>query len=362
MGSSNNDETALWVEANYQLFADIKDTANNAHVVQSAANSISLNTFQHVAMMYDKASGAAMLYINGVMVVSNNIGSFTPLTSSPLNIGRRTGQPVGNGDTFNGLIDELSLYNRALSATEIAAIYNAGSAGKCTATPPVMPVVPVISGFEPASGTNGTLVTISGSNFSAMPTADIVYFGAVQANVLTASPTSLQVTVPVGATFAPITVTVDGLTAYADQPFMPTFAGGGQVSFTLSSSPGVGNYPFMVATVDVNGDGKVDLVCPNQFDNTISVLTNNGNGGFVTAATYAAGAGANSVATADVNGDGKPDLIVANMNANTLSVLTNNGNGGFVTAAILPREHTPFQLQRQTQRRWPAGFDQRELQ
>ena len=33
-------------------------------------------------MMYDKASGAAC-YINGVMVVSNNIGSFTPLTLSP---------------------------------------------------------------------------------------------------------------------------------------------------------------------------------------------------------------------------------------------------------------------------------------
>ena len=32
---------------------------------------------------------------------------------------------------FNGLIDEASIYNRALTANEISAIYNAGSAGLC---------------------------------------------------------------------------------------------------------------------------------------------------------------------------------------------------------------------------------------
>ncbi len=31
---------------------------------------------------------------------------------------------------MNGLLDEASIYNRALSASEIGAIYNAGSAGK----------------------------------------------------------------------------------------------------------------------------------------------------------------------------------------------------------------------------------------
>ena len=34
-------------------------------------------------------------------------------------------------ESFYGSIDELSIYNRALSASEIQAIYNAGSAGKC---------------------------------------------------------------------------------------------------------------------------------------------------------------------------------------------------------------------------------------
>ena len=33
--------------------------------------------------------------------------------------------------TYGGLMDELSIYNRALSQSEIQAIYNAGSGGKC---------------------------------------------------------------------------------------------------------------------------------------------------------------------------------------------------------------------------------------
>src|SRR5438309_259622 len=47
---------------------------------------------------------------------------------------------------FLGLIDEVSVYNRALSASEVASIYNAGSAGKC---PPIaQPVcVPAASGL-----------------------------------------------------------------------------------------------------------------------------------------------------------------------------------------------------------------------
>src|SRR5207249_4082770 len=48
--------------------------------------------------------------------------------------------------SFLGLIDEVSVYSRALSASEVASIYNAGSAGKC---PPVaQPVcVPAASGL-----------------------------------------------------------------------------------------------------------------------------------------------------------------------------------------------------------------------
>ncbi len=129
--SSSTDGLLLWEESSQQLIANLVDTAGNNHVITSANNLLNSTNFQHVALTYDKTSGAAVLYCNGNVVATNNLGVFTPQTTYSMNIGRRTGEPVGLNSTFHGLLDELSLYNRALSSSEIAAINNAGSAGKC---------------------------------------------------------------------------------------------------------------------------------------------------------------------------------------------------------------------------------------
>ena len=115
----------LWVANGNQLLTNIKDTSGTAHAF-IFSYVFDTNNFQHVAVTYDKGSGLAVLYLNGTNVASENIGSITPQTTYPVNIGRRTGQPNGNGDTYGGLMDELSLYNRALSASEIKAIYTGG--------------------------------------------------------------------------------------------------------------------------------------------------------------------------------------------------------------------------------------------
>jgi concanavalin A-like lectin/glucanase superfamily protein len=47
--------------------------------------------------------------------------------SLPLNIGAY----LAGGFGWNGRIDELQVYNRVLSAAEVAAHYEAGSAGRC---------------------------------------------------------------------------------------------------------------------------------------------------------------------------------------------------------------------------------------
>lgn len=84
---------------------------------------------------------------------------------------------------------------------------------------------PVISGFSPSSGPVGTVVTIVGSNFDPNPANDIVYFGTVKGNVLAASTSSLTVPAPAGASYQPLTVTANSLTAYSRVPFRIT--GGG---------------------------------------------------------------------------------------------------------------------------------------
>jgi hypothetical protein len=105
----------------------------------------------------------------------------------------------------------------------------------------------------------------------------------------------------------------------------------GSGGFVLASSPGVGNRPISVTAADVKGDGKMDLICANYFTNTLTVLTNKGGGSFTLASSPGVGNFPTSVTAADVNGDGKVDLACANLNFGTatLSILTNNWNGGF---------------------------------
>ena len=102
-----------------------------------------------------------------------------------------------------------------------------------------------------------------------------------------------------------------------------------QVAFNLASSPGVGPNPNSGIAADVNADGKPDLISANANAGTVSVLTNDGHGGFVPAATLTVGAGPLSVAAADLNGDGLLELLTANSTANTVSMLTNLGGAGF---------------------------------
>ena len=91
-----------------------------------------------------------------------------------------------------------------------------------------------------------------------------------------------------------------------------------QVSFNLSSSPGTGGSdPNSVAVADVNGDGKLDLITANYYSSSLSVLTNNGSGGFVLSGTYTVGSLPSQVVAADVNGDGKLDLICRNSDSGT---------------------------------------------
>ncbi|HEV2383552.1 MAG TPA: FG-GAP-like repeat-containing protein [Terriglobia bacterium] len=93
----------------------------------------------------------------------------------------------------------------------------------------------------------------------------------------------------------------------------------------------VGGEAFSIATGDLNGDGKADIVIGNSDSSSVSVLLGNGNGTFQPAVNYAiAQPEALFVLVADFNGDGKPDLAVAaNGSLNEVSILLGNGDGTF---------------------------------
>lgn len=89
---------------------------------------IQTGVWYHIAGTWD-ATGIR-IYVNGILENTNPTPNITRASGSisPLRIGE--GALFGNR-FFSGLIDEAEIFNRALSANEIQAIFNAGSAGKC---------------------------------------------------------------------------------------------------------------------------------------------------------------------------------------------------------------------------------------
>jgi len=210
---------------------------------------------------------------------------------------------------------------------------------------------PTITTFIPAQGPVGTSVTITGTNFNATAANNTVFFGAVRATVNSGTTTTLNVTVPAGVTYQPISVldNATALTGYSSRPFITTFAnpfGAGvpdnfykpKVDFQA------GDAPFSTAIGDVDGDGKPDLVVANSSSNTISVLRNISSSENVSSATFAAkvdfatDANPYTVAIGDLDGDGKPDVAVGYLNAANVSVFHNTAIAGSITASSLAQK------------------------
>ena len=138
------------------LFANVVDINGSSHSFSTPSGLLSTGQWQHVGLTYSRTSGVARLFLNGTSVVQQAMGTFQPETRTDLQVGRRV--LGGNAYRYRGGLDELSLYNRALTGDEINAIYLAGSAGKCapvTNPPPVAPQFQLGHDFSLASNPNG---------------------------------------------------------------------------------------------------------------------------------------------------------------------------------------------------------------
>ena len=95
-----------------------------------SASNIPLGQFSHLVGTWDGTT--LRLYVNGVLNAQNVPGASPVDSGYPFCIGGF----YNSGQYFNGLIDEISYYGRALSGGEAQTLYNAGSAGKCRSALP----------------------------------------------------------------------------------------------------------------------------------------------------------------------------------------------------------------------------------
>jgi hypothetical protein len=124
-----NQGTHIWISDNWGgiggpgcIYAAIIDINGKQSDFASPPGLVQAGILQYVAVTYDKASGLGKIYFNGSLVATSNLGSLTPKTDTTLFIGQR----AEYGDFhFIGTMDEIAIFNRALSAEEIQAIYTA---------------------------------------------------------------------------------------------------------------------------------------------------------------------------------------------------------------------------------------------
>ena len=104
----------------YESANNVGNWNNNFYV----SNIVNLNSWQFFGFTF-KSNDYVKIYKNGSMVGSNSVYGEQSTNSYPCVVGTEIEGGWGTPPYFSGLIDDVRIYNRALSASEISALYNA---------------------------------------------------------------------------------------------------------------------------------------------------------------------------------------------------------------------------------------------
>lgn len=137
---------------------------------------------------------------------------------------------------------------------------------------------------------------------------------------------------------------LDILVSLRSQDQLTVLLGDGAGGVSLGTPITTGDYPTKIAVADLDGDGRNDLVTANYNDGTLSVVLANEEGGFATPVSYEVDTNPFSVAVADVNKDGTSDILAICSASKTLVVLTGEGDGTFQDPVTLSIGQAPYGL------------------
>ena len=255
-------------------------------------------------------------------------GGTAMLTTTALAVGLRSIVAVYSGDSSHAASGSATLLQEIIPATANTFVAASGSPFPAGSKPYSIGV-----GDFNGDGKLDMAVANSGTNYVT------ILLGDGAGNFTQASVTVI---------FGPLSIAVgdfngDGKLDLAAATSINTITvllgdGTGKFSTAPGSPFSSGISPFSIVTGDFNGDGKLDLAVSDASGNGVTVLLGDGTGSFSpsSGSPFAAGGFPLSVATADLNGDGKLDLVVTNSSDNTATVLLGDGTGNFAQASGSP--------------------------
>ena len=200
---------------------------------------------------------------------------------------------------------------------------------------------PTITSINPVSGSAGSTITINGSGFDPVMSNNIVYFGGIKATVISASSNSLGVSVPAGASYAPISVTTGNITTYSSEYFKLTFETGSGIidtaSFEGKTDFPTQNLPVGVTIADIDNDGKLDVGVSNSGSSSIAILRNTSSGNTISFAPkidfILTDASPGNLTAGDLDNDGNLDIVALRQANNSIGVFRNTSTAGSVSLA-----------------------------
>jgi len=90
-----------------------------ASMYLDSLNVVNDNYWHHIVGTFDLSSTTSKIYVDGILQATNDTYAYEPSTE-PFMIGAR----YDTGIRFNGAIDQVQIWNRALSADEVLQLYN----------------------------------------------------------------------------------------------------------------------------------------------------------------------------------------------------------------------------------------------
>jgi glucose/arabinose dehydrogenase/PKD repeat protein len=293
------------------------EISTGANLDVQAAATLALNTWSHLAATYDGAT--LRLFVNGTQVNSRAVTGAIAVSGGPLRIGGNTVW----GEYFAGLIDDVRIYSRALSQSEVQTDMNTP-----VGAPPAGPDFSLAS----TPGT-GTVVQGSSTSYTASVGALNGFTGTVSFDVTGlpagATPTFTPASVS-GAGSSSLTVATTAATATGSYPLTITSSSGtlthtAPVTLVVTAPP-----DFSLSATP----GSRTVVRGSSASYTVSVSALNGFGGTVSFDVTGLPPDATPAFTpASVSGTGSSSLTVATTAATATGSypLTITGTSGSLT-------------------------------
>lgn len=116
LGMADNFEIKMNV-ADHKFYNEIFKATGTASTA-----SYTPGVWMHIVCTADQSSGAGTMYINGALDNSTTLHTAIPTNPNYLGVGGRYGATVG--EEAGGILEDVRIYNRILSAQEVKVIYD----------------------------------------------------------------------------------------------------------------------------------------------------------------------------------------------------------------------------------------------